>query len=222
MDSSEEDIGIRMQARMGEDLGQLCFLLWKELAWLHVKWSDFKTLYAGSEEDVIIMNSVAPHFFGDLQRVLWGDLLLHICRLTDPPRIGKKENLSIGSLSALIPESNLKLRIENLFVEAKGKTDFARDWRNRYLAHSDLQYAGAPSLRPLVPASRMAVKGALEAVCKPVNELELHFGVSPTGFGHSIPSLQGAGALLKFMRRGTEIKRNKSSEKIELIESREK
>jgi AbiU2 len=132
MQLTEDDIRSQKRARMGEALGDLCFLLWKELTWLHIKWEEFRTLYGTSEKEIALLNAVAPNFFGRLQEVLWQDLMLHISRLTDPPRSVGRDNLSIRRLPALIEELSLKAEIENLVAEGVARSDFARDWRNRF------------------------------------------------------------------------------------------
>lgn len=201
MDLTEEDIHSRKRERMGDALGDLCFLLWRDLTWLHIKWEEFKTLYGTSEKEFALMNSVAPNFFGQIEQLLWGDLMLHISRLTDPPRSVGRQNLSLNQLPLLIMEPALKNEVESLVAAAVSRSAFARDWRNRYLAHSDLEHAKDPSLHALTPASRQDVKEALAEIRRPVNVVEVHFEGSPTSFEHSIPSLQGVAALLRFMRR---------------------
>lgn len=201
MNMTEDDLRLRKRERMGEALGDLCFFLWRELTWLHIKWEEFRTLFGTSESEIILMNNVAPNFFGRLQQILWEDLMLHISRLTDPPRSSGRDNLSIRRLSPLITEPDLKVTVDSLVASAVTRSAFARDWRNRSLAHIDLQHAQDPTIYALAPASRQDVKEALCEICKPINALELHFEDSPTSFDHSIPNLQGAAALLRFMRR---------------------
>jgi hypothetical protein len=185
---------------MGEALGDLCFLLWKELTWLHIKWEEFRVLYGTSEKEIALLNAVAPNFFGRVQEVLWQDLMLHISRLTDPPKSAGRDNLSIRRLPTLIDEPDLKAQTEVLVAQAVARSAFARDWRNRYLAHCDLGHAEDSSLHALAPASRQDVKEVLAEIRKPINVIELHFEGLTTSFEHSIPSLRGAAALLRFIQ----------------------
>jgi hypothetical protein len=207
MQLTEEDIRSRKRTRMGDALGDLCFLLWKELTWLHIKWEEFRTLYGTSEKEIALLNAVAPNFFGRIQEVLWQDLMLHISRLTDPPKSAGRDNLSIKRLPTLIDEPALKAQIEALVAEAVTRSAFARDWRNRYLAHCDLGHAEDSSLHALAPASRQDVKEALVEIRKPINAIEQHFEGSPTSFERSIPSLQGASALLRFIQRSVSVEK---------------
>lgn len=201
MDLTEEDLRYRKRECMGEELGELCFFLWKELTRLHLKWGEFRTLYGESEKEIALMNSVAPNFFGHLQDILWGDIMLHISRLTDPPRTAGRDNLSLKRLPTLIDEPNLKSNVEGLVAAAVVRSEFAKDWRNRHLAHCDMQHAKNPALHALAPASRLDVKEALAEMRKPLNAVEVHFEGSLTSFEYSIASPHGAGALLGFMRK---------------------
>jgi hypothetical protein len=72
---------------------------------------------------------------------LWDDVLLHICRLLDPPQSGKdKENLTLRRLPPLVDPS-IRADVERLLTEAQTKTAFARDIRNRHIGHIDVALA---------------------------------------------------------------------------------
>jgi len=64
-------------------------------------------------------------------------VLLYIARLTDPPATGGKPESYDQRLPALIDHPETKANIENLSRVALATCDFARDWRNRHLAHLD-------------------------------------------------------------------------------------
>ena len=55
-------------------------------------------------------------------------------------------------------------------ADALVATEFCRDWRNRHIAHRDLQLALKQGAEPLKPASRSKVREALEAL-KRLHEL---------------------------------------------------
>ena len=113
-------------------------LLYNEVTWVHLKWKDFRTLFVHSPERINFLNEVAPDFFGNLQRMMWEDVALHLCRLTDPPQSMGHDNLTLRRFPAEIVEQPLFSEVQSLVEVAKAKTDFARDWRNRRLAHLEL------------------------------------------------------------------------------------
>ena len=83
---------------LGEELGNLYNRLYQELTLLCAKWQEYRKLYAVSPERVALLNRTAPFFFVTAERVFWEDILLHLARLTDPPKSAGKPNLSIMSL----------------------------------------------------------------------------------------------------------------------------
>src|SRR6185503_12931063 len=120
---------------MGATLGELYFLLSRELAWLHFSWSEYRTLYGTSEETIGVLNSAAPRFFYYLDYLMWHDVLLHICRLTDPPASAGRNNLTLAQLPLAIADPILRDSVIDLLAAARSESEFARDWRNRHLAH---------------------------------------------------------------------------------------
>lgn len=155
-------------AKLGADLGEHYSALWQELAWIHSKWVEYVTLFGANEQRIEMLNETAPRFFRTVQDSLWEDVLLHLARLTDSPRSAGKDNLSVRRL----PSTEL-LKAEPQFAQlvaaSVSATNFARDWRNRRLAHRDLALALGKQVEPLAPASRLAVSEALTALVAVMN-----------------------------------------------------
>jgi hypothetical protein len=91
--------------------------------------------------------------------------------------------------------------VETLTSKAVTATAFARDWRNRKLAHRDLDLALGLQIAPLAPASRIAVKEALSAVADVLNVVAGHYHDSPTMF-HFNGANADAASLLYILRDG--------------------
>src|SRR3990172_1790101 len=125
---------------LGPDLGPLFHALDNEVSWIHGKWKEFRRLYA-FPKTVELLNGVAPFFFRVVQDTLWHDVLLHVARLTDPPKSMGKPNLTLLRLSDALPTGPLADEVRRMVELAGTKASFARDWRNRHLAHSDLHLA---------------------------------------------------------------------------------
>jgi hypothetical protein len=121
------------------------------------------------------MNEVAPAFFGDLQEVLWNDVLLHLARLTDPPGTSGQQNLTVRQYPRGVARLPILEAMNRALDEVEAATGFARDWRNRRLAHLDLEHARNPSAKPLAPASRADVERALKAIRDVMQTPESHF-----------------------------------------------
>ena len=158
--------------KMGEALGSQFSALWQEVAWLHMKWGEFVELFGTSSERVDLLNQAAPSFFHLIQDTLWENTLLHLTRLTDSPKSVGKPNLTIQNLPELATNSLDKVNIQRLVDIARDKTEFCRDWRNRHIAHRDLDLALGGSASPLKAGSRQSVKEALTAIADVLNAVE--------------------------------------------------
>ena len=184
MSSSQTPEEVRQQHldSMGEDLGSLYHALWNELAWLYAKWDEYVEMFGTKPSRVELINQAAGHFFRVVQDSLWEDALLHIARLTDPPKSKGKDNLTIFRLPQFIDEPDVKKQVSELIEIAVDKTDFCRDWRNRHIAHKDLGLALKSGAEQLKPASRAKVKEALSSIAEVLNAVSSHYMDSTTGF----------------------------------------
>jgi hypothetical protein len=196
---------------MGSPLGEVYHALGDEVAWLHLKWNDFRELFA--ESDLVdVLNSAAPAFFHDLQRQSWEDLLMHLCRVTDRAKTFGKENLTIRLLPDLVSSQQLKVELERLINVAVDATDFARDWRNRRLAHEELRVGR--NVTPLAPAKFDYIDTALTAIRTVLNRLEQHYLNKTVSYEGTIPALGGVQSLIAIVRKGVETRRSERDAKL--------
>lgn len=193
---------------MPPEVNKLYEELWAELARIHLKWNDYRFLFADNPENFDVMNESAPQFFYDLQQLMWGDVLLHLCRITDRKKVSGKSTLTILKLADVITEPSLQKNVLSLGEDACAKTKFARDWRNRRLAHRELPPPNGQSSKPLAHASRQSVEDALLALRSTMNAVSLHYIDSTTAYEHSIPSSRGAGRLIFILQKGLEANQN--------------
>lgn len=182
---------------MGETLGKVFHALWQEVAWLYTNWGEYVALYGTKPSRIELMNQSAPRFFRVVQDSLWEETLMHIARLTDPPKTAGKENLSIQRILVEVSDEALRQTLEAKIETAKSQSEFCRDWRNRRIAHLDLQLAIEEGINPLQPASRKAVKEALSAIADVLNAVTLHYDDSTTIF--DVPNGYGGGESLLYV-----------------------
>ena len=180
---------------MGDDLGSLYHALWNELTWLYSKWGEYVELFGTKPSRIELVNRAAGRFFRIVQDSLWDDALLHIARLTDPPKSAGKENLTIKKLPQLIVQESLKKNVSELIDVAVEKAEFCRDWRNRHIAHKDLKLALNSGAEPLKPASRAKIKEALSSISDVLNALSNHYMDSTTMF-EGVDNMGGVVSLL--------------------------
>lgn len=202
-----EQVRAAKLAAMPAPLGELHHTLYNEMAWLHLKWQDFRALFADSKQTVELLNQTAPTFFHHLHRALWEDMLLHLCRLIDPPQSAGHANLTLMRLPGMIPDRKLRRQAASLVRIADQKTKFARDWRNRRLAHKELVGVGGQRSQPLATASRQHVEQALAALRTLMNTIEQHYTGSEVAYEDSIADLSGVDSLLLYLRKGLDAQR---------------
>lgn len=160
---------------MGPTLGPVYYAIYNEFVWLHVRWHQYVQLFGSTRARVDLLNQAAGLFFRVVEDSLWEDTLLHLSRMTDTARTGKKSNLTIQRLPSLIADQALASEIKALVDTAVTKSTFARDWRNRRIAHTDFSLAVEEGATPLAPGGLAAVGDALQSIDAGLNGLEMHF-----------------------------------------------
>ena len=188
-------------ATMGPDLGALYHVLSAELTWAYWRWRQYVSLFGSGQRRLDILDSSAPFFFYIIQRTLWFETLLGIARLAGPEVSLGKQNLSIRQLPPLISDPTLKATVASEVDKAVAAGQFAIDWRNRHIAHRDLDLSLNRSPKPLPPASQQEVEAALLAIATTLNLLQSKLQGSTTVYTFSSSS-QGAEALLSVLRDG--------------------
>jgi hypothetical protein len=205
MTQSAVEAKIANIAKMGEPLGEMYSALWQEVATIHFHWKEYVELFGVNSERIALLNDVASFFFRMIQDGQWETSLLHLTRLTDPAvaRVRKEEktNLTVRAVPELIGDANLKANVDKLVRDAVEATGFARDWRDRRIAHRDLKLALEQPTTALAEGSRADVKKALEALAAVLNALAHHYLKTETRFDLDA-TRGGAASLLHVLEIG--------------------
>lgn len=191
---------------MGEDLGILFNALYNESLWLMYIWKEYIEIYGTKESRVKLVNEAAPFFFYTVQRTLWDNTLLGICRITDPPETLGKRNVTFQAIPNFITDEPLKATIDDLVKGLLEKSGFCRDWRNRRISHNDYILKTNPTVKPLEPASVEKVNKVFEGIERLINQIQLHYLGSTLLFDF-IEAHRGARSLLYVIDDG--LKREK-------------
>lgn len=185
---------------MTEKIEDLIQFISAELGELHLKWLLFSQLYE-DEKTVDLLNDSAPTFFGFCQNIFLNDIILSISRLTDPPKIGSKENLTLGKILDSIDPifSQLKAELVKTLETVDESCDFARKHRNRRIAHTDLKthFQDHPEL--LSSITKEKIEKALLSLRTFVNKVELHFTQKQMGYEY-LTIAEGSSSLIGCLR----------------------
>lgn len=202
-------------AKMGEDLGKQYSALNQEVTILHLYWKEYTELFGTNQKRIDRLNQSAPGLFRMLQDELFQTNVLHIARLTDPPKSVGKDNLTLRNLPLLVSDINLKNQLTGLLALAEQKTTFCRDWRNRRFAHYDLALAtDGNKASPLETVNKDKVNEALASLADVLNAVERHYFKGGTSFD-AIAAHNGAATLLYLLGDGLKEK----SERAERIKN---
>jgi hypothetical protein len=124
-------------------------------------------------------------------------LLLHISRLTD----ARSDVLTVQRLPNLVKiaiPGEVQSRLDAVLEAA----DFARDLRNRHIAHRSIDVALARPATPLPPASRESLINAILSVDRLLHFVEHYLlNTEPTLYDH-LDSRGGWSSLLDIVQRG--------------------
>ena len=195
-----ETLRERYQAKLGREFGTAFHGLYNDWAWALMRVNEFRELFSGAE-DVELLNAITGGgFTWDIQYILWDDLLLRVCRLTDPPKSAGKQNLSITLLPDFCEDKEPALRdeVQRRVDTAVEKAEFARDWRNRRISHTDWARAMAQS-DPLATATLQQVTIALDAVHAVLNTISMD--LLNAGIANSVIRPPRARAFLCYARQ---------------------
>ena len=147
----------------GPLLGPVVYEIDKEVVWMCTKWQQHRILF--DDEVIPLLQNTARDFFMIVNIVFVYDLILSLTRLTDPYVQGKHHNLSLFSLIEVMEDEPIRKELENRIVEAKKQAQFARDWRNKHIAHRIYPDFDDPEFDPLPELKLESIDSAIKAIC---------------------------------------------------------
>ncbi len=169
---------------------------------LSLRWKTYLEISASGSERVELLNQSAGTFFAVVQRSLFDDCIMAVCRLTDPAKSSGKSNLSLFHLINTLEDGELKNEVSSLVDQAKKAASFQRNHRDKRIAHSDLELITNDSAMPQIePATAEKMNYAIEAIWEPVRKIEASLGDTHL-ITELAPISRGAVSLLNCLYRG--------------------
>ncbi|MCC6699544.1 MAG: hypothetical protein IT365_28215 [Candidatus Hydrogenedentes bacterium] len=198
---------------MPRNLAEAHRLLGYELYFLYTKWDYWKTLFCTDEETVDVLYSTAEFFFEIYREVLRDDMILTICRLTDPAstNVGRatKENLTLSHLEQLVsnPDDPLSTRLKNLLSDIDRQVAPFRNHRNRRLGHIDLQTRFKHPDASLPDLSIEEMEKALALMAELLNSIEKYFDHNERPYCQGSYGNGGAKDIVRLIKDHQELER---------------
>jgi hypothetical protein len=184
-----DEVLLKYQAAMGDDLGAGFRRLWNDCVWLHMKWAAYTTVFEPNPQRAKLLNSASPWFFRITHDTLVETVLLTISRFTDPLEVKGRETLSLFYLASVIAIERVANRkpptgiehFDNVALSSRVKAleqqcGFAREYRHRLLAHRDRALAlNLPDAEPLEQPRREQTQAAIDAITALLNDVDSHY-----------------------------------------------
>jgi hypothetical protein len=137
----DKEVLKRNQEVLGIKLGEYFSYIYDDVYYLIYVWQEFNELFGKSTKRLDVLNESTSSFFSLVQNLMMANIVLGICRLTDPikpPRIDTT-HLSLYILPKEINEPNFKKEIYTICSKIKKEAKEIRDARDNYIAHTDYQ-----------------------------------------------------------------------------------
>lgn len=197
---SSDEVRADYVNKMGQEDGLAFYELHHKLVELHILWQQYCSLFGRDDSTVALLNRTAGLFFKVVQDEIWDSVLLGISRMVDPPMTAGRKNLTLRSLPELVADPGLRAELLALCDTASKAAVFAKEHRNRRIAHQDHDYMTNRSARSLNGISRAKVNEMLAALRAVANRVQLHFFDSTVMYETFIDS-SGAESLVHKLRK---------------------
>jgi hypothetical protein len=152
--------------------------------WLQHKWGEFQELYEKGPERIKLLNKVAPNFFHIVNKLLFEDAMLHMCRLTERSTTMGHKNITLMTLAESIVDQGFSAQVGKEIDNIKKKCEFARMWRDKRLAHTDMKSLRNEHVLPLPSVTSKNIEDAVESMRTMVSSVEQHYGIPRSVLAH--------------------------------------
>jgi len=140
-------------------------MVYQDVCSLRMKVGLFIQVYGESTQQVDLLNRIAALFFRVCQDAQFHDIVLCLCRLSEKSRSQGRTNLSLQFLVENVDRERygqLRCLLDEKIEDLVAMTRELRQYRNRLIAHRDLETARGAEPLPELVMSR--VTGATERV----------------------------------------------------------
>ena len=166
--------------------------LYPQVLQLHIRWAQFRFLFTVSDERMTVLMNVAPGFFTIIKDVLRDDAIIALSRLTDKSSTSNKYNLSITTLVELAEisdHSELAISARKLLDQLVKRVENIRSWRDKWIAHTDLEQALSKQPLPNKKIQRRDIDEALRLIRELMNLFANH--LSQPSVAYDLPIITG-------------------------------
>jgi hypothetical protein len=131
--------------KVPENIRTVVMWLCQDVASLQSKWDFYQKLF-NVEQNTELLSELAQWSFNIIEESLRNDMTMAICRLSDPSKSFKKENLSLAYLVENCPEI---AGLDTMLIEFQNSCEPVSKYRNKQVGHNDLNTVIKPRENPL-------------------------------------------------------------------------
>jgi hypothetical protein len=171
-----------LSRNLPSEIAELYTPLFSQVSHLHAQWEIYRQLYVAGPETFQLLQWAANGFFRVVQDTLASEILLTISRLTDVKQTGRgnraRDNLSLDRLAHSVNQSEfpvLRAEVDKCLTQSRQDCAFARDVRNKLLAHSDLSTSLRDREAVISQATTTNIDAALVSIARVMNAIPAHF-----------------------------------------------
>ena len=179
----------------------------REVVFLYTKSQWFKKLYCTDDETVQLLDSAASFFFLVYSEMLRDDIIMTVCRLTDPAKTkvkkAMKNNLTVKYLVEIIPPADRALQssLRSLLTCLDSHCQPFRKHRNLRIGHCDFEVRLKRSASLLPDIGLDDVDQALGSIAAVLNAVEMHYCGNEQSYKKGVYGSGNAEDLIKFIKR---------------------
>lgn len=201
-EQSDAEVKRNYTGKMGAELGEIFHALSNDFQLMCWTWSQYRILFTDKPSRLAIANEAASAFFWVVQKILVEETMLGIARLAGPANTFKtKQNLSLEQLIQNIADPAFQAEMKTEFDSLKTAAEFAFLWRNKHLAHRDLDSSLKRASVSLPSVTLKNIEAVFDSIELTLNKVENKYCHSQTSYRHS-PLSGDAEDLLYVIRDG--------------------
>lgn len=191
----------RYRNTLGKNFGEYFYYLNQATFELVGVWDVYRSFFGTNEQRVNLLNRASGYVTCVIQDTLHERVILGICQLTDPENSRGLRNLTVTGLPSFIDETIYREEIAVMCKSARDSTSFARDLRNKLIAHSD--FAAKSGSQQIEYSSRLKIVKAITAIIKPLRHIHMK-SFDSFQFYHAIHASPDENMFLKCIHLGVE------------------
>lgn len=197
--TTAEDTRQRFIDRLGSEFGDYFFHLDQSVIGLVSLWDVYRSLFGTNKERVDLLNQASGYVTRTIQDSLHERIVLGICQVSDPYVSKGRRNVTVSGLPEFVTAPEHRAAMLPMIDAVRASTSFARDLRNKMIAHADLE--AVTGSYAVDYSTRERIVAAIRSVIVPLRYVHFQY-FEATQLYHAIHPLPNAVGFLRCIYLG--------------------